>query len=437
MTKSPKDCRGVLQEFGPEVLRKMALDAEPFEFEPQAPEADDSPPDDWQDPQADAERGPTSEADPTKETRASAELLERAYALRFRPESVPPPDEILITLGDVPIAAAGNLSVIQGKSKVGKSAVVAAVIGAALRGRRALHGDTLAFEWASQNDTGAILHIDSEQSPADWHALVCRAVRRSGLTEAGDRLVSLPLVQFSRGERLKIIQLALEREFENRGVSLVILDGVADICASPNDEAESLELVSKLLGFCHRYGTGIVCILHENPGTELGKTRGHLGSELNRKAFANLRIDKDETGVSIMHGQDMRRRDIPKGLGYCFQWNQDAGMHAYAGRAAGLQATKRDAEATSKARAEWGALYSHGKENGTNGTCPEFSAEEAAKVERDMSGTNKLTATETMKKRMQRAETLGVLRKTKAGRWSFVPAGQTGQMRDNADPSRP
>ena len=85
MTKSPKDCRGVLQEFGPEVLRKMALDAEPF-----TPEADDSPPDDRQDPQADAEHGPTPEADPSKPERKplSAFLVNHAETLGMTWEQI-------------------------------------------------------------------------------------------------------------------------------------------------------------------------------------------------------------------------------------------------------------------------------------------------------------------------------------------------------------
>ncbi len=47
------------------------------------------------------------------------------------------------------------------------------------------------------------------------------------------------------------------------------------------------------------YHCPIFCVLHENPGSDQGKTWGHLGSELNHKAFVNLRIDKDtETSVS-------------------------------------------------------------------------------------------------------------------------------------------
>jgi hypothetical protein len=44
-----------------------------------------------------------------------------------------------------------------------------------------------------------------------------------------------------------------------------------------------------------------------------------------------------------------------------------------------------------------------------------------------MSGTKELTKEATMKKRMQRAETLGVLRKTDLLHWTLAPAGQAGQ----------
>ena len=369
------------------------------------------------------------------DTGGSESLLDRAYAIRFDPEAEPPPDRVLLSIGDVPVAAAGNLSAIQGKSKVGKSSTVSAVIAAALRCRLALPGDCLAFNWTGEDTEGAILHFDTEQSPADWHALVTRAVLRSGLPEAPDRLVSLPLVQFSRSERLGIIAAAIEREHKRRGVALVILDGVADICKSPNDEAEALELVSKLQALCHKFGTAIICVLHENPGSQENKTRGHLGSELNRKAFGNLIVEKDESGLSTIYGPAMRRQEIPKGEGYCFQWNDEARMHTYAGRAAGLAAAKKESEAISKARAEWEPLFQFAAEVGTNGACPEFSPDELAKHERDMNGTKTLTKTDAMKKRMQRAEKLGVLRKTKPNHWTLAPAGQSGQTRDNRDAS--
>jgi len=357
-------------------------------------------------------------------------LRERAYALRFDPDTPPPPDEVCMMIGDVPIAAKGNLTVPQGKSKVGKSAVASAILGAAQRGQVLVKGDTLCIEWVSKA-TGKIIHLDTEQSRADWHGLVCRSVTRSGLAEVSPRLVSLPLVMFTRSERLDILRQTLEFEHALGGVDLVMIDGVADLCKSPNDEAEALELVSKLHAMAQEFNCAIICVIHENPSAENSKTRGHLGSELNRKAFANLRIDKDnETNISTIYGTDMRKRDIPKEQGFCFGWDEAVKMHTFQGRAAGLKAARRETEAVAKARGEWEPIYAFAAESGTNGTCPTLSVLTASEAERDMSGTKKLTKTDTMRKRMQRAESLGVLRKAEIGYWALNRVGQVGQEWD-------
>lgn len=358
------------------------------------------------------------------------DLLERAYELAFDPDAPPPPDELCMNLGDYPIAARGNLTCIQGKSKVGKSAVITAVLGTCQRGQYACTGDTFCLEWIGSCE-GAIIHLDTEQSAGDWHALVRRSVKRSGLPSVSGRLLSIPLVRFARSERLTILELALAKQKAKFGtIDAVVIDGVADLCASPNDEAESLELVSRLHALAQQYSTPIFCVLHENPFGE-GKTRGHLGSELNRKAFANLRIDKDaETSVSTMWGLDMRKRDIPQNQGFCFGWDDDAGMHVFQGRAAGIKAAKREAKATAEAWEKWEAIFDFAAENGTEGTCPVLTAEEAATVIRDMNGTKYKPKPATIKKQMQRAEALGVLRKTERGKWTLKQSGQTGHERD-------
>lgn len=359
-----------------------------------------------------------------------ADLLQRAYELAFDPEAHPPADELCMNLGEYPIAARGNLTCIQGKSKVGKSSVVAAILGACQRGSGDGTGDTLCFAW-SGDASGSIIHLDTEQSGGDWHSLVRRSVTRSGLPSVSSRLVSIPLVRFARSERAAILQLVLERErHEQGGIDAVIIDGVADLCASPNDEAESLELVSRLHALSQEYATPIFCVLHENPAGE-GKTRGHLGSELNRKAFANLRIDKDaETSLSTMWGMDMRKRDIPQNQGFCFAWDEEAGMHTFQGRAAGIKAAKREQKATEEAREKWENIFEFVAENGTKSACPVLSADEAASAIQDMNGTKTKPRTDTVKKQMQRAEELGVLRKAGRGRWTLNRWGQAGHERD-------
>jgi hypothetical protein len=147
--------------------------------------------------------------DPVPGAKLDPETLRaRAYAMRFDPNETPPPDETCMSIGEIPIAARGNLTVPQGKSKVGKSALISAILGAAHRGNLHATGDTLCVEWQGES-TGAIIHMDTEQSRSDWHALVCRGITRSGLPETSPRLVSLPLVMFSRSERLAILKQTL------------------------------------------------------------------------------------------------------------------------------------------------------------------------------------------------------------------------------------
>ena len=361
---------------------------------------------------------------------AGGTLREMAYRLRFDPAVAPPGEEVCLLLGDIPVAARGNITVLQGKSKVGKSAAVSAILGAALASGVARAGDCLGFRWLEGTDhdggPGVILHIDTEQSPGDWHALVARSLKRAGLEgRMSTWLVSLPLVTFARSERLTIVRQALEHERkEGRRIALVIIDGIADLCASPNDEAEGLEIVSRVLALSHEYRVPIATAIHENPGTDMAKTRGHLGSELNRKAFANLRIDKDSgTGVSVIYGTDMRKREIPKEHGFCFAWDDKAGMHVSRGRCSAMKAKEREEKAVEKAREEWEAIFEIKRENGS---FPFLTIQEAIELERESKGKENKTSETTMKKRLQRGEVLGVLRKTGRGTYLLNPKGKKG-----------
>jgi CRISPR/Cas system-associated endonuclease/helicase Cas3 len=66
-------------------------------------------------------------------------------------------------------------------------------------------------------------------------------------------------------------------------------------------------------------------IIHYNPGSE--KTRGHLGSHLERKSETNLRLEKDKTGVTKLWADKNRRAPISKETGPRFAWSDEAEMH--------------------------------------------------------------------------------------------------------------
>ncbi len=236
----------------------------------------------------------------------------------------PPAAKPRLWLREWVIGKPGNLVTIQGPPKAGKSAVIESLI--ATTQNPPPEADCLGFR--ATNPQGLpVLHFDTEQDQDDHHAQVQRALRRAGAVKP-QRLKSYWIRELPVRERLAFIQRAMEEaHLEFDGILMVFIDGVADLCSNVNDPEEALPLVHELLRLSSEYQTVLVSVLHENPGTETGKTRGHLGSELERKSMSNLRLQKEASGVVTIWGEKMRKCEIPKSLGPRFKWNASAGMH--------------------------------------------------------------------------------------------------------------
>jgi hypothetical protein len=128
--------------------------------------------------------------------------------------------------------------------------------------------------------------------------------------------------------RLGLLRFELEAARKAHGaIHSAFLDGVADLCHDPNDPAEAFALVGELHRLAIHFDTAIVCVLHENPGSQDGKTRGHLGSQLERKAETNLRLAKDGEGITVVFAERARHAHIPRDRGHRFKWCDDAKMH--------------------------------------------------------------------------------------------------------------
>ena len=111
---------------------------------------------------------------------------------------------------------------------------------------------------------------------------------------------------------------------------MVVIDGVADLIRCANDEAESVAIIDELYRLAGIYQTCIVCVLHFIPSGL--KLRGHLGSEMQRKAAAILSIERDEepqiSVVKALKVRDGSPLDVPL---VQFSWDKEMGMHTYIG----------------------------------------------------------------------------------------------------------
>ena len=203
----------------------------------------------------------------------------------------------IISAGDVPLGTQGNLCCITGGEGTGKSNYVAALVAGSIRSED-IQIDTLGINVSENTKHKAVLLYDT------------------------------------------IVQSMDRYYFQYGGIQLVVIDGIADLVRCANDEAESVAIIDELYRLAGIYKTCIICVLHFVPNGL--KLRGHLGSELQRKAAAILSIEKDEdpalSVVKALKVRDGSPLDVPLML---FSWDKAAGMHLYRGEKTREEKEKR------------------------------------------------------------------------------------------------
>lgn len=243
----------------------------------------------------------------------------------------PPVAQMIVSVNDVPLGTQGNLLCITGGEGTGKSNYVAALIAGAVKPENAEGIDTLGVSIEGNPKGKAVLFYDTEQSEVQLYKNVSTLLRRCGRDTMPEWFKAYCLTGMSRKERLKSIVLSMDKfHYQYGGIHLVVIDGIADLIRCANDEAESIAVVEELYRLAGIYNTCIVTVLHFIPNGL--KLRGHLGSELQRKAAAILSIEKDtKPTVSVVKALKVRDGsplDVPL---MQFAWDKEKAMHAYLG----------------------------------------------------------------------------------------------------------
>ena len=244
-----------------------------------------------------------------------------------------PPDasKSVIAVNGVPLGTQDNLFCITGGEGTGKSNYIAAILAGTLGAERLDAEQTLGLEVTPNPKGLAVLHYDTEQSEAQLHKNLGKTLRRASLTAVPEFYHSLYLASLSRKDRLKLIRESMDLfHHKHGGIHLVVIDGIADLIRSANDETESIAIVDELYRLAGIYNTCIICVLHFVPNGI--KLRGHIGSELQRKAAGILSIEKDDNPefsvVKALKVRDGSPLDVPMTL---FGWDKALDMHVYRG----------------------------------------------------------------------------------------------------------
>lgn len=312
----------------------------------------------------------------TMQKKEAKELLQRYDEYRYNEEDekATPPVFLSIPSQDCIIAHDGDLIVISGASKVGKSSVCAALIAGVLD--QDATSSVLGLDVTPNKKNGAVLYFNTELGETHFKKFNRSILSRAELKAPPETFFSYNFCGVSHDELEANTWNIIKAAHSCYGLKLIVIDGIADYVQSVNEEVECNRVVDFLMHTAKEFQVPVVVVIHTNPGER--KLRGHLGSQLERKCEALLEIIKNSrSGGSAITAKQLRGA-APFDPIY-FEFNEELGYHELVGTQQEL-IEKRKAERNLDRRKEINAavqkLLSDGKSLEPNelvtGLCKEF-----------------------------------------------------------------
>lgn len=267
--------------------------------------------------QPEPELEPLSDEDEARLEKARC-LVAELMPLEFDASKPPPPDDPVLSLGGVVVGSPGNLVILSGQAKSGKSRCgVGGILSASICGS--------ALGWSVRNPRNhAVIHLDSEQGASHWDGLNRSVMRRAGVAGFPDHVKSWRMTGFEPHRlRDSFGELLFWSKRRFGGTRIAILDNLTDMLMDVNSIVESVNLRIFLHALAQDYNCLIVGVLHSNQSSESSKARGHVGSECERKAESILPFYRDGEIVSTYTSLP-RNEPILKGKGPKWRWSNDS-----------------------------------------------------------------------------------------------------------------
>ena len=201
----------------------------------------------------------------------------------------------------IPLGTYGNFSFIQAPPKTKKTFFISLLASVYLSDQNHFGGNLKGHRQGKE-----LIHIDTEQGR--WH---CQRVfkRIAEMAGTSDNYLTYGLRTIGYKDRIEFIDYCLEHKAKNAG--LLIVDGIADLCADVNNIEESNACVQRLMEWSSKYNIHIMCVIHSNFGSD--KPTGHLGSFLEKKAELQIQLEANTVNKEWITVKCKRSR------GYAFE----------------------------------------------------------------------------------------------------------------------
>lgn len=197
-------------------------------------------------------------------------------------EELKPPEVVLKIHGKI-VSTRQNIFGIKGKAKVGKSFLMTIINSVVLQ-----KGETSMLESYLPKGRDKIIVIDTEQSR--YHVrLMQERIKKMVDIHKMDNLFIYNFDSVPTADRLERVETIIT---ETEGIGLFLIDGIADLVKSVNDEIIACDMADTLRRWATERDCAIGYVLHENP-SDSTKMRGHLGTILTNKSETVIQIESD------------------------------------------------------------------------------------------------------------------------------------------------
>ena len=225
------------------------------------------------------------------ESRDMPPSIAKLETLRITSEKTLKPMDFLFRLFGKPCFPRGELVAITGKAKSGKTFVTSMLMACCITQKvLALERNTDSTDNTDSKPL-RVLWFDTEQSDESTQDILKNRVLP--MVESLQSVVDRTFDVFNvRAVEWKERRTLLGEAVTQYNPDLVVVDGIRDMVNDINDGVLAQEVMEELLHLATQRNCCIVCVLHQNKGSEDHNLRGWIGTELMNKAFEVYACEK-------------------------------------------------------------------------------------------------------------------------------------------------
>lgn len=216
----------------------------------------------------------------------AAELYKIFLTRKYDKNKPLPAQQILLTIKTAIIGTIQSFVIISGAPKTGKSTFTSALIGSFALPH---FQDNFGIKLKGIKDRQRMCYIDTETSQYDFYKQIDRIKAFSLRDNLSDKIDCFNVREDAPADIKQFIEVYLAN---NKDCSILVIDGILDLCLNYNDEIETRLLINWFKKITKVYNILLIGILHTSKSN--GESLGHLGSNTDRWAQSTLLVERNK-----------------------------------------------------------------------------------------------------------------------------------------------